>query len=395
MDGVTTLGGDLARLQKRSLSVAAVGGLALAAGALADYEQFLRSWLLAFLLVLSLPLGSLALTMLHSLTGGSWGLAIRRVLEASMRTLPLVAIAFLPVALGIHHLYEWSHPEVVAADPILTHKAPWLNTTGFLLRAAGYFALWGLLAWAMCRFGDRLDRDADEGVARRMRAVAAPGLGLYVVALTLAAVDWAMSLEPHWFSTLYGLIFVVGQGLATFAFAIVLSAWLVRREPHASLLRTSHFHDLGKLLFAFVFLWAYLGYSQYLIIWTGNLAEETPWYLHRSSHGWQAIAIFLIALHFVLPFAVLLTRKVKRTPGLLAAVAGWLLLMRLVDLYWLIVPAFHHEGLYLHWMDVVAPLALGALWLSQFARLLARRPERSARDAQLLEAAGEGAEAHA
>jgi len=395
METHSTLAADLGRLSKRALGVAVLAGLGLAVGAALDYQQFLRSWLLAFLLVLSVPLGSLALIMLHSLTGGAWGLAIRRVLEAAVRTLPLVAILFVPIALGIHGLYEWSHAEVVATDPILAHKAPFLNTTGFLLRATGYFALWGLLAWAMCRFGDRLDRADDEASARRMRAVAAPGLALYAVALTLASVDWAMSLEPHWFSTLYGLIFVVGQGLATFAFAIVMTAWLARREPYSRWLRTDHFHDLGKLLFAFVFLWAYLGYSQYLIIWTGNLAEETPWYLHRSSHGWQAIAIFLIALHFVLPFAVLLTRKVKRTPRLLAGVAAWMLLMRLVDLVWLIVPAFHHDGLYLSWMDVVAPLALGALWLSQFARLLARRPERSARDAALVEAQGQGAEAHA
>jgi hypothetical protein len=247
----------------------------------------------------------------------------------------------------------------------------------------------------MCRFGNRLDRDNDKTVALRMRTVAAPGLALYVVALTLASVDWVMSLEPHWFSTLYGLIFVVGQGLATFAFAIVVSAWLARREPFSRWLRPDHFHDLGKLQFAFVFLWAYLAYSQYLIVWTGNLAEETPWYLHRSSHGWQVVAIFLIGLHFALPFAVLLMRKVKRTPRMLAAVAGWLLLMRLVDLYWLIVPAFHQEGLYLSWMDLSAPLALGALWLAAFAHQLARRPLESARDAGLLAASADGAEAHA
>jgi hypothetical protein len=369
-------------------------GLGLAAGAAEDYQQYLRSWLVAFLLVLSLPLGSLALLMLHSLTGGAWGLAIRRVLEASVRTLPVAALAFVPIALGLHELYEWSHADVVAADPILAHKAPYLDPRGFVLRGGGYFVLWGLLAVAVSRIGSRLDRSAEESVARRLRAVSAPGLALYAVTLTFASVDWAMSLEPHWFSTLYGMIFVVGQGLATFAFAIVAAAWLRRREPYARRLRPEHFHDLGKLLFAFVFLWAYLAYSQYLIIWTGNLAEETPWYLHRSSHGWQAVAIFLIALHFVLPFAVLLTRKVKRTPRLLAAIGGWLLLMRLVDLYWLIVPAFHHEGIHLSWMDVVAPLALGALWLAAFAHQLARRPLDSALDAQL-ESVAEGAQAHA
>ncbi len=386
---------DLNRLRKVALMVFAVAGVAVGIGAALDLDQFLRSYLLAFLFWVALPLGSLALLMLHRLTSGSWGFVIRRVLEAATRTLPLMALLFVPLALSVHRLYEWSHPEVVAADPVLQHKQAWLNVPGFRLRAIAYFALWIALAWILNRLSARLDRASEPRTQRRLRALAGPGIGLYVISMTLASVDWAMSLEPHWFSTMYGLTFVVGQGLSTFSFAIVVSAWLAAREPFARWLGPDQFHDLGKLLFAFVLLWAYLAYSQYLIVWSGNISEETPWYLHRSSHGWQAVALALIGLHFFLPFGMLLTRKVKRTPALLAKVAAGLLIMRLVDLAWLIVPAFHPGGIALSWMDLAVPVAMGGLWLALFLGGLASRPLASLQDAGFTQHLEGGAQAHA
>ncbi len=386
---------ELARLRKAAAAVGLVAGAAAGIGAALDLDRFLESYLLAFLFWLALPLGGLALALLHRLTGGSWGFAIRRVLEAATGTLPLMALLFVPLALSVEHLYPWSNAAAVAADPVLQHKLAWLNPAGFRLRALSYFALWIALAWILNRLSARLDREADARTERRLRALAGPGIGLYVISMTLAAVDWAMSLEPHWSSTLYGLTFVVGQGLATFAFAILVSAWLAVREPFARWLTVEHFHDLGKLLFAFVLLWAYLAYSQYLIIWSGNLAEETPWYLHRSSHGWQALALALIALHFFLPFGLLLTRKVKRTPRLLARVAAGLLGMRLLDLAWLILPAFHPGGLALWWTDLAVPLAMGGLWLYLFLVNLERRALPSLQDAGFTQHLEAGAQAHA
>lgn len=226
-----------------------------------------------------------------------------------------------------------------------------------------------------------------------MRAVSGPGIVAYGMGMTFASVDWAMSLEPHWFSTIYGVMFIVGQGLATLAFAVIVSAWLSRQEPFGRWITADHFHDLGKLLFAFVMLWAYVAFSQYLIIWSGNLAEETPWYVHRSGHGWDTVAKVLVGLHFVLPFAVLLSRRAKRNVAVLSKVALVIFLLRLVDLFWLVIPAFHPDGLYLHWLYLTAPVAIGGLWVWLFVGQLKGRPLISLQDASLegaLERAPEG-----
>jgi len=380
------------RIGRRARQVAAVAGVLTAAGALLDRGTFYQAWLVSFLYWLALPLGSLALVMLHHLTGGSWGLAIRRLLEASMRTLPVFVLLFLPLAFGLRDLYPWSDPAAVAADPVLQAKAPYLNTGSFLLRAALYFGLWIGLSTLLNRMSARYDRSGDRAQVRRMRAVSGPGIVVYALCVTFASVDWAMSLEPHWFSTIYGVMFVVGQGLATLAFAVVVSAWLSRREPFSRWLTADHFHDLGKLLFAFVMLWAYVAFSQYLIIWSANLSEETPWYVHRTGHGWDAVAKALVALHFALPFLALLSRRAKRNVAVLARIALGLLALRLVDLYWLVIPAFHPDGVQLHWLHLTTPVALGGLWISLFVGQLKGRPLISLQDAHLEAALEAGAD---
>ena len=372
----------LRSLQGRALLVALIAGAASAWGYTQDTSTFYEGWLIGFLFWLALPLGSLALVMLHHMTGGAWGFAIRRLLEAAMGTLPLLALAFLPIAFGMEHLYGWSLPGATA-DPVIAEKSAYLNEPFFLARAAGYFALWSGLAFLLNRLSDRYDRLGERKYVRRMRAVSGPGIALYGLAMTFASVDWAMSLEPHWFSTIYGVMFIVGQGRATLAFAIIVSLRLAKREPFSRWLSVDHFHDLGKLMFAFVMLWAYVAYSQYLIIWSGNLAEETPWYLARSAHGWDLVAMVLIATHFAVPFVVLLSKHTKRNPRALAGVAMWVFGMRLIDLYWLIVPAFHPEGLYLHWMHLTIPVALGGLWVAYFIQRLKGRPLISLQDARL------------
>ena len=369
--------------QRVFFGVAAVAALAAAFGFVQNRAVFFESWLLGFLFWLALPLGSLALVMLHHITGGSWGFAIRRLLEASMRTLPVLALFFVPIALGMHELYAWSHADVVAADPALQQKSSYLQPQFFLIRAALYFAIWAGLAWRLNGLAARNDQLGSEKLKRKMRIVSGPGIALYGFSLTFAAVDWAMSLEPHWFSTIYGVMFIVGQVLATLAFSIATSAWLSRREPFTRWMKADYYHDLGKLMFAFVLLWAYVAYSQYLIIWSANLSEETPWYLHRATGGWERIALFLIVFHFALPFCALLSRKTKRNSKLLAAIAVFLLALRFVDLYWLVIPAFHPGELHFHWLYVATPVAMGGVWLGVFVQQLKGRPLISLQDAKL------------
>lgn len=383
MSDVRTVAEWIERLRRRSLRVAAIGVLVLFIGFFVDRPQFFQSYLFAWLFCLGLALGSLALVLLHNLTGGAWGFAIRRLMEASLRTLPLLALLFVPVLLGVGHLYEWSHEEVVAADPVLRHKQPYLNLPFFVVRAAIYFAVWVGLARIVLGLNARNDRAPHPRYLRRLRVLSAPGLVLYVVTMSFAAFDWGMSLEPHWFSTIYGVIFIVGQALSTLCLAIVVAAALARFEPFARFLDRSHFHDLGNLTLAFVMLWAYVSFSQYLIIWSGNLPEETPYYLHRTREGWQAIALALVVFHFAVPFLLLLSRRTKRHAATLAGLALVILALRLVDLFWHVAPAFHHDGLHVSWLDLAAPLALGGLWFATFATMLKGRPLISLQDAKL------------
>lgn len=380
----STIGASLDRLQQRALVIGGGAAALLLIGFFVDRERFFQAYLTAFLFCLGFPLGSLAFVMLHHLTGGSWGFAIRRLLEASTRTLPLVFVYFLPIlAFGLGPLYEWTHADVLAHDELLQHKRPYLNTPFFLVRALLYFGVWFTLQQLLSRLTAKMDRMPSEDLAYKMRVVSAPGLGLYALTMTFAAFDWAMSLEPHWFSTLYGVLFIVGQGLSTLCLAALMAALLKRHEPFSRWIGGGHFQDVGNLMFAFVLLWAYMGFSQFLIIWSGNLAEEAPWYLARLHHGWGRLAILLLVCHFALPFFILLFRGVKRRGQVLAKVALGLLCMRVLEILWLIKPAFRPDGFAISWMDVLAPVALFGLWLAFFVRQLRGRPLVSLQDAQL------------
>lgn len=381
----TRIAQSLAQLQKRALTVGIAGSVLLAGGYVLDSTQFFRSYLIGFLFWLAPALGSLAVVMLHNMTGGAWGFAIRRLLEAGMRNVLLMAALFVPILLfGVHELYEWSHAEVVAADKILQHKAPYLNQTFFTIRAVFYFAIWAFFALTMIRLSARYDRRLDIGALRKMKAISGFGLGLYVLTMSFASFDWGMSLEPHWFSTIYGVLFVIGQVLSTLCLATFAASRLARFEPFSRWYEKKHFHDLGNLMLAFVLLWAYVSFSQFLIIWSGNLPEETPWYLNRIGGAWQGMALFLVLFHFAAPFVVLLTRRAKRNASTLATLAALMFLVRFVELYWLIAPAFHHGEMHVSWMDVVAPVAIGGLWIGTFARNLRGRPLVSLQDGRLL-----------
>jgi hypothetical protein len=365
----------LASLQRWGLLVGVVAAVIAAIGAWFDPAGFFPAYLVAFLFWLGVSLGCLAVAMLHHLTGGSWGIAIRRILEAGYGALPLLALAFVPLVFGLEILYLWARPEEVAQDAILQGKARYLNVEAFELRAAGYFLIWLVFGFVLNRLSSGRD-PADERRRRRgLALVSGPGLVLWGLTITFAAVDWAMSLEPHWFSSMYGVLFIGGQGVSGLAFAIVALVAMRRWQPWNAVLTPARLHDLGNLLLAFVLFWSYVSFMQFLIIWTGNLPEETPWYLHRVAGGWQAVAIVLATLHFLVPFLLLLGRQNKRQPERLWPIAALLILMRLTDLFWLVMPTFSHGGFLLHWMLPVNLAALGGLWLAVFAWRLTARAE--------------------
>ena len=363
----------LQRWEKPALIVGAVGILASILGAFTATDQFFRSWLLSYLFWFAITLGALPLLMIHHLVGGKWGFATRRMLESASRTLPLMAILFAPLLFGIHNLYEWSHADVVRQDIILQHKSAYLNTPFFIGRAVFYFAAWMILGWLLNRWSAEQDRTGDASIAHRFQRLSGPGLIIYALTITFASTDWVMSLEPHWFSTIYGMMFMVGQTLTTLAFVIGGLALLGDTPPLSDFLGADTLNDLGNLLFAFIMLWAYLSFSQYLIIWSGNLPEEIPWYLRRSSGGWQWIAVALALFHFAIPFFLLLIRRNKRRKQVVSAIAVAVVVMRLVDLMWLIVPA-HEPTVHVHWLDLVTLAGIGGLWLAGFSKQLRKRP---------------------
>jgi len=377
----------LNRVQRVAL-VAGMVGLGLCAlGAVSSPTQFFRSYLIAFIFWLGIGIGSLAILMIYHITGGAWGAVTRRVLESGTRTLPLMALLFLPVLLGMHTLYEWTHPEVVAHDPILLHKAVYLNVPFFVARAALYFTVWLLLVYFLNRWSLQQDASLDPRPGQRLELLSRGGLLLVGLTMSFASIDWMMSLEPHWFSTIYGILVMGGQVVSAMAFVIPVAAVLAAEPdgPLAHAISAEQFHDLGKLLLAFVMLWTYFMLSQFLIIWAGNLPEEIPWYLKRLQGGWQVLGIGLVLGHFVLPFVVLLSRDVKRNPRRLAILASCIIVARFVDVFWLINPAFNAGGLTVHWLDAMALIGIGGIWLWTFVWQLKGRSLLAVHDPSLPE----------
>lgn len=366
-----------------ALAICAVGGFFAPA-------QFFRSYLFAFLFWTGLALGCMAVAMLNHVTGGAWGLPIRRPLESGTRTLPLLLGLFLPIVFGARRIYEWADPAAVARDPILRHKSLYLNLPFFTGRALFYFAAWLALAYFLNRWSLEQDAPAARPSARRLQLLSSAGLVAYGLTVTFASIDWGMSLEPHWFSTMYGVLFIAGQGLTAFAFIIVVLVLLADTPPLAGYVGQRHYHDLGKLMLAFVMFWAYVSFSQYLIIWAGNLPEEIPWYLRRLQGGWGWVGIALIVFHFLLPFLLLLPASANRNPRILAAVAGLVLFMRLIEVFWLTQPAFAGSRFRLHWMDVLAPIGVGGLWLATFLWQLGKRPLLPMNDPEMIRAVAHG-----
>jgi len=364
--------------QQRALIVGIAGVAICVLGAFFNSEQFFRSYLLAYVFWVGIALGCFAILMLQHMSGGAWGLVIRRVLESATRTFPLLAVLFIPIAIGVRSIYIWAGPHAgegnEALQHALDHKAPYLNVPFFIGRAVFYFAIWILLSYLLNKWSLEQDRTRHRPLTTRLQGISGPGLVLYGFTVTFASIDWIMSLEPQWFSTIFGVLVMGGQGLSAMAFIIAVVVVLSRYKPLSEVIKPSHLHDLGKLMLAFLMLWAYFGFSQFLIIWSGNLPEEIPWYVRRLQTSWKWVGLAIVLLQFALPFVLLLSRDLKRNSRRLVTVAVAVIAMRLVDLIWLTVPEFHEGAFRIHWMDLLMPIGVGGLWLAYFAYQLKQRP---------------------
>jgi len=371
-------------ISRRSLVVGitfaliAIGGMFLFPN---GREQFYRAYLLGLMAWLGVALGSMAILMIRHLTGGGWGMVIRRILGAAMRTLPVLTVLFIPLLFGVKHIYPWAMPlDSVQDAHIREHldkhsfiKGAYLNFSGFLIRAIIYFAIWNLLSFLLSHWSRQSDRPDAPDNTQKFKAVAGPGLILYGFTISFAAIDWVMSLDPSWISTIFGLIILIGEVLSAMCFAVVVERILFNYEPMSEMLKPDFVHDHGKWMLTFIMVWAYFSFSQWLIIWAGNLPNEITFYTKRLSGGWGYIGLILALFHFAVPFTILLSRPFKRDIRKLVWLAVWLMLMRLLDLFWIIEANFS-QTLTLTWADVIVPIAIGGFWLAYFFRNLASLP---------------------
>jgi hypothetical protein len=363
----------LRRISAIALPIGIAGGVACIAGFIFDREQFFHSYLFGWFFWFGFPISCLGILLIHHLLGGAWGAVTRRFFEAGQATLPLTALLFIPLLFGLSDNYIWVRPASVAADPALAHKTPYLNVPFFIARAVVYFVIWIALAMVVNRKSHQQDQTTDPAPSAQLELLSAPALILFFLTTTFAFFDWLMSLEPHWYSTIYGLVIAAGQGVGSMALIIIMASAMAKSDARLSqALVPQRFHDLGTLLFTFVFFWAYLQFSQLVIIWYGNLKHEIPWYLHRIDGIWTFLTTLLFVIHFVVPFVLLLFRDLKRSQRKLVQIATLLLVARLIDTYWLIIPDLRSGEFPVRWTDFAVLAGIGGIWTAAFARNLGR-----------------------
>ncbi|HXA81598.1 MAG TPA: hypothetical protein VNY56_00740 [Methylomirabilota bacterium] len=368
------------RLQQGGLAVGGIALIMAIVGYVKSPADFYHSYIFSYMLILGLTVGSLGLLMLQHLTGGIWGMVIRRPLEAASRNIFLMLILFIPILMGMKYLYSgndsetgWLNAPKEGEHALTSWQQGYLTPGGFVTRAVIYFAIWIVLMVVFNNWSKQQDQSNGEGLKQRMKALAAPGVILYILAMTFAAIDWVMSLSPRWASTIYGFLFVAGQAIAAMGLMIAVIVLLAGSEPFHGVIKKRHLHDLAKLLFAFNMLWAYFAFSQLLIIWSGNQPEEITFYRSRLNGQWGVVAVIVLLFSFAIPFLLLLSRDVKRTASLVSKIAVWMIFMRLVDLYWMTRPEFTSRAVPT-WLDIVVPVALIGLWVGFFAMNLKQRP---------------------
>ncbi|MCS6772002.1 MAG: hypothetical protein NZ740_08260 [Kiritimatiellae bacterium] len=370
----------LQSLRLKALAVGIVGtGATIASWFVIGPDQFFQSWLAGFMYVFAFASGGLGLLMIHHLASGRWSFCLQRPYEAAARTFPLILVLFIPIAFGMDRLYAWVNPAKHhdhVLEHVMQHKGMYLNLPWFFIRTGIYFAIWIGLTWLLTTWSALQDaRPAErELYGRKMRMLSGIGLVIFGLAVTFAAFDWAMSVEPKWYSSIYGAIMMVGQGVSTLCLMAIVARILSADSRYGSVIGVQQFHDIGNMIFAFTILWTYMNVSQLVIIWSGNLPEEIEYYAHRSHAPWTQIAAGLAVFHFFIPFGLMLFKAVKKNARTLSWIAGGLLVMRFVDYFWTLMPAFRHEHFHISWADLAAPIGMFGLWLFVFLGNLQKRP---------------------
>ena len=366
------------RVQRRAFIVGVIGLLATVTLGLRDWTQFFHSYLFAYVYWMVFAMGSLAILQLHHMTGGRWGLPIRRILEAGSRTIPAMTVLFIPVLLGMkmNKIYPWIDSSILGNEATDHFRRMYLEPRLFIVRAVAYFAIWNLLAGLLNKWSAEQDRTGEVRLKNRMSSLAAPGTVLWAITWSWAMVDWVMSLEPTWYSSIYGMVFMVVACLGALSFSVLMLRMLNDYEPLRESYEPSHLNDIGNLILTFTLLWTYMSFSQFLIIWSGNLKQEIPWYKIRAFTSWGYIAAALLIFHFFVPFFILLQRRVKRRLERLSGLAMWMMAVTLVDVYWLIVPAFPSmkSGPRVSLVDIFAVIGIGGVWLGSYMLQLKKMP---------------------
>jgi hypothetical protein len=388
------LGPKAASVERISGVIGGLGLLLCVAGYFANPAQFFNSYLFAFIYWSGFAIGGLGLLLLNNVVGGKWGVTARRFLEAEMRTLWLILLFAIVLLLGLKYLYPWTHPDLVATNVYLNSKQKYLNIPFFIVRVAIYFAVWLFWGTRVNRMSDRQDETGDAGIAERMRAFSAPGLLIFVLTTTFAYIDWVLSTDPQFYSTVYGAMILIGDVLQTLALTLVTMILVSKGDRFGGRINAKILHDLGNLMFAFTIFWTYLSASQLIIIWPANLPQEIVWYLDRTNGAWRVLAIAIALSMFAIPFLALLSQARKRDPRRLMRVAIWLLVARAIDVFWIVAPTFRNAssssllhtspGFAIYWTDFAAFLGIGGIWLYVFIGQLRRRPLLPLRDPRVM-----------
>jgi hypothetical protein len=365
---------NISRKQRFALLIGIAGLLLMGVGFITNRDQIFISYLFGYLFWLGLSLGCFLITMIHHLTGGRWGYPTRRFLEAGFSVLPLMTLLFIPILFGIPDLYPWARHDVVIHDEILRKKHAYLNIWAFAARAAFFFVLWNVFAFYLRKWSLEQDRTSDATPTRKLRTLSGPGAVIFPLTATFAYVDWIMSTEQHWYSTLFAITVLIGQILTAYCFCVILLTLFRKQEPLASVVNRTHYHHLGNLLLTFVLFWTYVCFGQLLIIYAGNLPHEIDWYLHRIAGGWAYVVATVALFHFFLPFILLLFRMVKQHVRRLTAIAVALFLAHILNVYWLIAPSFHPKGIFVSWTDFAALAGIGGIWMAVFLWRLKSAP---------------------